>query len=145
MTSVLFYCAGLILLVFAKHPVMLPVAIIVFICGEVLMTPCFDETAKKHSSDAGMATCLGLLHLVDGFGRMLGAAFALAVYGWMRNSSYQGYYWPVVVGVFLFVSSALHVLAFAVARSQYGFAGSPTPAGTSMEQQRVAVLPEPES
>ena len=145
MTSVLFYCTGLILLVFAKHPVMLPVAIIVFICGEVLMTPCFDETAKKHSSDAGMATCLGLLHLVDGFGRMLGAAFALAVYGWMRNSSYQGYYWPVVVGVFLFVSSALHVLAFAVARSQYGVAGGPTGAGTSMEQQRVAVLPEPES
>src|SRR6185369_16539449 len=73
MTSVLFYCAGLILLVFAVHPVMLPIAIVVFICGEVLMTPCFDETAKKHSGPAGMATCLGLLHLVDGFGRMLGA------------------------------------------------------------------------
>ena len=50
-----------------------------------------------------MASCLGLLHLVDGFGRMLGAAFALAMYGWMRNSSYQGFYWPVVVGLFVYL------------------------------------------
>jgi len=55
MTSVLLYCTGLILLMFSGNPVMLPVAIVVFICGEVLMTPCFDETAKKHSTDAGMA------------------------------------------------------------------------------------------
>src|SRR2546421_632593 len=82
MTSVLLYCSGLILLIFARHPIMLPIAIIVFICGEVLMTPCFDETAKKHSNSTAMGTCLGLLHLVDGMGRMLGAAFALAVYGW---------------------------------------------------------------
>ena len=46
MVSVLLYCAGLLLLIFARNPVMLPVAIVVFICGEVLMTPCFDETAK---------------------------------------------------------------------------------------------------
>jgi MFS family permease len=120
MTSVLLYCSGLLLLVFARHPVMLPLAIVVFICGEVLMTPCFDETAKKHSSDAGMSTCLGLLHLVDGLGRMLGAAFALAVYGGMRNSAYEPFYWPVVVGVFLTVTIALHVVAHALARQASG-------------------------
>src|SRR5207302_8002541 len=98
MTSVLLYCVGLLLLMFARNPVMLPVAVVVFICGEVLMTPCFDETAKRHSNEATLASCLGLLHLVDGFGRMLGAAFALAAYGWMRTSSYQKLYWPVVVG-----------------------------------------------
>jgi MFS family permease len=116
MTSVLFYCSGLLLLIFARQPIMLPVAIVIFICGEVLMTPCFDETAKKHSADAGMSTCLGLLHLVDGLGRMLGAAFALAVYGGMRNSGYEMYYWPIVVGVFLCVTIGLHFVAHALAR-----------------------------
>ena len=116
MTSVLFYCAGLILLMFAKHPAVLPLAIVVFICGEVLMTPCFDETAKRHSSAAGMGICLGLLHLVDGMGRMLGAAFALAVYGTMKGSPRQGYYWPVVASAFLGVCVVLHLVAFAVAR-----------------------------
>jgi MFS family permease len=116
MTSVGFYCSGLILLMFSKHPVMLPLAIVIFICGEVLMTPCFDETVKKHSSAAGMGICLGLLHLVDGFGRMLGAAFALAVYGWMKNSPLTEFYWPLVVSVFLCACILLHLAAFAVAR-----------------------------
>jgi MFS family permease len=115
MVSVLLYCAGLALLMFAREPVMLPVAVAVFICGEVLMTPCFDETAKRHSGDAGMGTCMGLLHLVDGVGRMLGAAFALAVYGWMRQTPYEAWYWPAVVGTFLVVCSVLHVAAHLLA------------------------------
>lgn len=125
MTSVLLYCAGLLLLMFAGHPVMLPLAVVVFICGEVLMTPCFDETAKKHSGASGMATTMGLLHLVDGLGRMLGAAFALAAYGWMRHSANEHLYWPVVVAVFLVVCIALHVVAFAVARRGSGAYGQP--------------------
>jgi len=129
MTSVLFYCSGLMLLIFAKHPVMLPLAIVVFICGEVLMTPCFDETAKKHSAAAGMGICLGLLHLVDGFGRMLGAAFALAVYGWMKTSGQEEYYWPVVVGVFLCTCIGLHVVASATG----GKAPSPATPSTCIE------------
>lgn len=125
MVSVLLYCAGLLLLIVVKTPLMLPVAIIVFICGEVLMTPCFDETAKKHSDEKEMATCMGLLHLVDGAGRLIGSIFALGVYGWMRNSKYQGLYWPVVVAAFLVVCSALHVIAFEIAGAG-GDSGSET-------------------
>ncbi|MEQ1354057.1 MAG: MFS transporter [Candidatus Acidiferrum sp.] len=117
MVSVLFYCAGLSLLLFANRPVVLILAVAVFICGEVVMTPCFDETAKKHSGHAGMGTCLGLLHLVDGFGRMLGAAFALAMYGWMRNSSWNTFYWPVVVIIFLGCCIVLHIIAHAMGRN----------------------------
>ncbi|MDB6110249.1 MAG: rane protein major facilitator superfamily [Pedosphaera sp.] len=137
MTSVLFYCTGLILLVFAHHPVMLPFAIVIFICGEVLMTPCFDETAKKHSGEGGMGTCLGLLHLVDGSGRLLGAAFALAVYGGMRNSAHHELYWPVVVSVFLGVSTALHVAAHALARSQPATVANQTRAQAAPEQPQL--------
>lgn len=133
MTSVLLYCTGLMLLLFARNPVMLPIAIVVFICGEVLMTPCFDETAKKHSSDAGMSTCLGLLHLVDGLGRMLGAAFALAVYGGMRNSPYEQLYWPVVVSAFLSVTIGLHFVAHALARQASGAICHPSLAGISID------------
>ncbi|HZL38294.1 MAG TPA: MFS transporter [Tepidisphaeraceae bacterium] len=139
--SVLLYCAGLLLLIFARHPIMLPVAIAIFICGEVLMTPCLDETAKRHSSDAAMGSCLGLLNLLDGFGRMLGAAFALAMYGWMRHSRYETWYWPIVVGVFLLACSALHVVAYAMARPRElaGFEGCPPrEAVTSGEAQVLA-------
>ena len=143
MTSVLLYCAGLMLLIFSRHPAMLPVAIVVFICGEVLMTPCFDETAKRHSGDAAMGTCLGLLHLVDGLGRMLGAAFALAVYGWMRNSAWRDFYWPVVVGVFLTVSSALHLVARMLARSG-DQTSLPRQAAPVFQPQDAVLLDEPQ-
>jgi MFS family permease len=142
MTSVVLYCTGLLLLVFATQPVMLPVAVAIFICGEVLMTPCFDETAKKHSGSDGMGTCMGLLHLVDGLGRMFGAAFALAVYGWMRNSSYQNYYWPAVVAVFLGTSSALHVVAHGIARRAHSVPseeiGRTDPVAASLSELRLA-------
>jgi hypothetical protein len=110
---------------------MLPLAVVVFICGEVVMTPCFDEAARRHSADASMGTCLGLLHLVDGLGRMLGAAFALAVYGGMRNSAHRGLFWPVVVVAFLCVSTALHAVAQGVGKRRLSPAaqdGEPVPA-----------------
>jgi MFS family permease len=144
MTSVALYCTGLMLLMFVPHPVMLPVAIVVFICGEVLMTPCFDETAKKHSGDAAMGTCMGLLHLVDGLGRMLGAAFSLAVYGWMRESSYSRLYWPAVVGVFLCVSTTLNVVAYAIAGTASQTACASGSTETSMVRERTIILAEPE-
>jgi hypothetical protein len=145
MVSVLCYCAGLMLLILAHHPVMLPVAIVVFICGEVLMTPCFDETAKKHAGDAGMGTCMGLLHLVDGLGRMLGAAFSLAVYGWMRNSPHSGFYWPVVVSVFLCVCSVLHVVAFAIGRGAKPAGWQPVCIESPAQERQRIVLSEPQS
>ena len=114
--SVFLYCAGMLILVFAANPILLALAIVVFIAGEVVMTPCFDETAKRHSGDAAMGTCMGLLHLVDGFGRMAGAAFALAIYGLMRNSAYRAYYWPLVVVVFVVAALVLHLIAGIVGR-----------------------------
>ena len=114
MVSILLYCGGLMLLIFSTQPIMLPLAIVVFICGEVVMTPCFDETAKKHSAEAGMATCIGLLHLVDGFGRLFGAIFALAVYGLMMGSPYREYYWHVVVATFLPICVLLQFVAYAL-------------------------------
>ncbi|MEN9359300.1 MAG: hypothetical protein RL095_835 [Verrucomicrobiota bacterium] len=120
MCSVLCYCAGLLLLSFVPSPVFLPLAIAVFICGEVLMTPCFDETAKKHSHAASMGTCMGLLHLVDGAGRLLGAAFALGLYGLLRGGDWASCFWLIAVAVFLTVSSLLHLLASRLAASAKG-------------------------
>ena len=146
MTSVILYCLGLILLMFAHHPVMLPVAIVVFICGEVLMTPCFDETAKKHSGAAGMGTCMGLLHLVDGFGKTLGTAFAMAVYGLMKDTAYKGLYWPVVVSSFLIVCTVLHVAIHVLAQSGSGGAACNLErAATPLEQEQAAFISGPES
>jgi hypothetical protein len=73
------------------------------------MTPCFDETAKKHSGEETMSTCMGLLHFVDGAGRWLGQIFAAGVYGVMLGSAYFGWYWPIVVASFLLVSGILHI------------------------------------
>jgi MFS family permease len=141
MVSVILYCLGLGLLVFAYVPALLLVAVVVFICGEVVMTPCFDETAKRHSKDAHIGTCLGLLHLVDGLGRLLGAAFALAVYGWMRHSAYREVYWPVVVSVFFVTSSALHLVAYALARTRVPRGCETAPVG--VHQPETLILPGP--
>lgn len=145
MTSVVLYCAGLSLLMFARHPVMLPIAIAVFICGEVLMTPCFDETAKKHSGAAGMGSCMGLLHLVDGLGKMLGTAFALAVYGWMKDTAYKGLYWPVVVSSFLAVCTALHVAIHVLAGRGNAVACNLDDAPARLAQEQAAFISGPES
>ena len=146
MVSVLLYCAGLVLLMFANHAAMLPLAIVVFICGEVLMTPCFDETAKRHSTDSAMATCMGLLHLVDSSGRLVGSVFALAVYGWMRNSTYQQLYWPVVVTVYLIVCSALHMIAHSIGHGEQSTGGDENEmriraAGATTDDPGSVVLP----
>ena len=109
-TSVFLYCIGLLLLTYAANPFMLVIAVVIFTSGEVLMTPCFDETAKKHSGEDTMSTCMGLLHLVDGAGRWIGMSFALAVYGLMKSGKYLVWYWPVVVTAFLLVSGSLHVV-----------------------------------
>ena len=126
MTSVGFYCAGLLLLVFSHNAIMLPLAIVVFMFGEVLMTPCFDETARRHSQDAGMGTCLGLLHFVDGMGRMLGTAFALFMYGIMKGTTWEPYYWPLVVGCFLSMATVVHLAAHSIPGQQ------PKPHGPSV-------------
>ncbi|MEO6597740.1 MAG: hypothetical protein ABIP94_23590, partial [Planctomycetota bacterium] len=130
LVSVLLFCTGLLLLVWAGNALLLPVAIAVFICGEVVMTPCFDETAKKHSSSSGMATCMGLLHLVDGFGRMLGAVFALAAYAWIGDMGRSPWYWPVVVAVFLCTSSVLYIVAALIGRSSAVVAEAPPPSAS---------------
>jgi predicted MFS family arabinose efflux permease len=119
-----FFLAGLLLLVFASDRVMFAVAVAVFICGEVVMTPCFDETAKKHSPDGKTGTCLGLLHLVDGVGRSLGATVALIVYGWLKSTTWAGMYWPVMVSWFLICSVSLHGMAAMLSRKE-GAQGRP--------------------
>ncbi len=140
MVSVILYCIGLLLLMFARNPIMLPVAIVVFICGEVLMTPCFDETAKKHSGEKEMATCMGLLHLCDGAGRMFGSAFSLAVYGWMRNTRYAGLYWPLVVAVYFTICSVLHLIAFSIGHENKSLASGPRiPMTTALASETVAL------
>jgi hypothetical protein len=145
MVSVLLYCAGMILLIFAKNPIMLVVAVVIFTSGEVLMTPCFDETAKKHSGEATMSTCMGLLHLVDGMGRWLGMAFALAVYGYLRNSPFSGWFWPVVVASFLIVSGALHVACHYLGRSSGPAAPDQQRKSPEEETSVIPIVPEEES
>jgi MFS family permease len=114
-----FFCAGLLLLGFASRRAVVPVAVAVFICGEVIMTPCFDETAKRHGR-GGTATCLGLLHLVDGGGRILGAAAAIAFYGVARGTVLGRLFWPLLVAVFLVGSLALHGLAYRLGQRRPG-------------------------
>jgi len=111
-----FFCAGLLLLGLASRRAVVPVAVAVFICGEVVMTPCFDETAKRHSPSGDMGTCLGLLHFVDGVGRLVGATVALTVYGQLRGTSHEGLSWPLIVTIFLICSTGLHVFASRMGR-----------------------------
>jgi MFS family permease len=144
MTSVLLYCIGMLLLVFAKSPLMLVVAVVIFTSGEVLMTPCFDETAKKHSGEETMSTCMGLLHFVDGAGRWLGQVFAAAAYGFFKGSLVFGWYWPFVVVSFLIVSGALHIGCHYLGRGPIIAAPNQPPNPVDEESALLPALPDDE-
>jgi len=88
----------------------------VFICGEILMTPCFAETAKTHAQAGKTGTYQGVLHVFEGGGRVLGSMTALAVYGWMQGSVFAGYYWVIMAPVFLLFSATIHWWAYGATR-----------------------------
>lgn len=117
LVSLLCFCCGLLLLSLGGNRVLLGVAVAVFICGEILMTPCFAETAKTHAQAGKTGTYQGVLHVFEGGGRVLGSMTALAAYGWMQGSVLAGFYWVIMAIGFLIFSSTIHVWAYRAGRS----------------------------
>ena len=116
LVSLLCFCCGLLLLSLGGNRVLLGVAVAVFICGEILMTPCFAETAKTHAQAGKTGTYQGVLHVFEGGGRVVGSMTALAVYGWLQGSVLAGYYWVIMAPVFLLFSGSIHWWAYRAAR-----------------------------
>ena len=110
------FCTGLLLLSLAGNRILLGVAIAVFICGEILMTPCFSETAKTHAQPGKTGSYQGVLHVFEGGGRVVGSMTALAVYGWVQGSSCARYYWWIMAPLFFVFSSAIHWWAYRAVR-----------------------------
>jgi len=127
LVSALCFCGGLLLLSFGGNRVLLGVAVAVFICGEILMTPCFAETAKTHAQAGKSGTYQGVLHVFEGGGRVLGAMTALAVYGCMQGSVLADFYWVIMAAAFLLFCLTLHWWAYRAARS-FGAGQAPRPA-----------------
>ena len=116
LVSLFCFCCGLLLLSLGGNRVLLGVAVAVFICGEILMTPCFAETAKTHAQAGKTGTYQGVLHVFEGGGRVVGSMTALAVYGWIQGSVLAGFYWVIMAPVFLLFSSAIHWWAYRASR-----------------------------
>jgi MFS family permease len=116
LVSLLCFCGGLLLLSFGGNRLMLGVAVAVFICGEILMTPCFAETAKTHAQSGKSGSYQGVLHIFEGGGRVLGSMTALAVYAWVKGSVFAGFYWVIMAPVFLLFSASIHWWAYRAAR-----------------------------
>jgi MFS family permease len=106
-----FYCAGLVSLTFAANPVILVGAVAIFICGEIVMTPCLPEVARRHAPPNETGTYLGILHLFEGSGRCLGSAFAFFLYAEFKDSANVGFFWVVLTILFLIFFAALQALA----------------------------------
>jgi MFS family permease len=117
LVSMFCYCGGLLLLTFGGNRVWLGVAVAVFVCGEILMTPCFAETAKTHAQSGKSGSYQGVLHVFEGGGRVVGSMVALAVYGRLHGSVLGGFYWVIMAGFFLLFSSTLHWWAYRAARA----------------------------
>jgi MFS family permease len=116
LVSLLCFCGGLLLLSFAGNRIMLGVAVGVFICGEILMTPCFAETAKTHAHSGKSGSYQGFLHIFEGGGRVVGSTAALAVYGWVQGSALARSYWLLMAPAFLLFSASIHWWAYRAAR-----------------------------
>ncbi len=116
LVSLLCFCGGLLLLSFGANRMLLGVAVAVFICGEILMTPCFAETAKTHTQSGKSGSYQGVLHVFEGGGRVLGSMTALAVYGWVQGTVLAGFYWVIMAPVFLLFSATIHWWAYRVVK-----------------------------
>jgi hypothetical protein len=116
LVSMLCFCGGLLLLSFGGNRVLLGLAVAVFICGEILMTPCFAETAKTHALSGKSGSYQGVLHVFEGGGRVLGSMTALAVYGWVQGSVLARFYWVIMAPAFLLFSATLHWWAYRALR-----------------------------
>ncbi|PWU06316.1 MAG: hypothetical protein C5B47_07665 [Verrucomicrobia bacterium] len=112
------YCTGLLLLSFAGNHALLATSVAVFICGEILMTQSFAETAKAHSQASGGKSGVyqGVLHVFEGGGRVVGSMTALTVYGWLMGSAIVGYYWVIMVAGFALFSGVMHWACYRAAR-----------------------------
>ena len=131
LVSLLCYSTGLFLLAFGGNRLMLAVAVAVFICGEILMTPCFAETAKTHAHSGKSGSYQGFLHIFEGGGRVVGSTTALAVYGWVQGSSLARFYWVMMAPGFLLFSAAVHWWAYRATRPGCpGQSGRPVPSAT---------------
>jgi hypothetical protein len=104
------------LLSFAANRLLLGVAVGVFICGEILMTPCFAETAKTHAQSGKSGSYQGFLHIFEGSGRVLGSMTALAIYGWVQGSVLARWYWLIMAPIFLLFSATIHWWAYRAAK-----------------------------
>jgi MFS family permease len=116
LVSLLCFCSGLLLLTFGGNRVWLAVAVAVFICGEILMTPCFAETAKTHAHSGKSGSYQGFLHIFEGGGRVVGSMTALAVYDWVQGSALAGFYWVIMAPTFLLFSATIHWWAYRAAK-----------------------------
>ena len=115
LVSLCFFCAGLLLLSFAATRTLLGLAVGVFICGEILMTPCFAETAKTHAQLGKTGTYQGVLHVFEGGGRVVGSTTALTIYGWLRHTSMVQFYWVLIAPLFLLFAAIIHIWAYRAA------------------------------
>ena len=110
------FCAGLLSLTFADHPLMLAVAVVIFICGEIAMTPCMPEVAKRHAPPGQTGAHLGVLHLFEGGGRVLGSTLAFLLYAGFKETERVHYFWPTLTGLFLICFLAIQGLAYLLDR-----------------------------
>jgi hypothetical protein len=90
---------------------MLVGAVVVFICGEIVMTPCLSEVAKRHAPSGETGTYQGILHLFEGGGRLMGSTLAFFIYAQFKESEGAGFFWVTLTGVFLVCFAAIQALA----------------------------------
>lgn len=107
------FIAGILIYTFSASLLFLCVAVFVFILGEIVTTPCYDEISKKHAGadNAQVGSYFGVLGLFDGLARVVGSAIAFTIYGFLRTTPYRSYLWVSLAIIFVLVSVVLYGIA----------------------------------
>lgn len=105
---VILFGFGLFLFNYALSLPILIVGVFVFIIGEIVLIPCYDEIATNCANNNAKFTSsqyFGAIGLMDGIIRFISASFCLGLYGYLKNNStlIQSY-WLFVLAVFLIIS-----------------------------------------
>lgn len=106
------FLIGLFCFSFSRSTFFLGLAVFLIILAEIVITPCFDEAAKKHAKNTTIiGAYYGVLNLFDGLARIIGASISLFLYGYLKGTWTFAYFWPLVGLTFIIILFACVIVA----------------------------------
>ena len=102
MFSTLFFSAGALVIAFSVHIWSIVIGGVVFVIGEIIITPHLDEISRRHGG-AQTGFFIGITQAADGAIRSVGLLMGSTIYGVLNDTGARVLSVPIIVGIALSV------------------------------------------